>query len=101
MIARGIAILRDPWRLLLIILALLALPWLAVWSASQFITPISYSAVHDGWIPSEAWLLDRHGQLLSSQRQDHVIRRLAWTRLDEVSPALIRAILLAEDRRFF
>lgn len=100
MIARGIGILRDPWRLLLIILALLVVPWLVVWSASQFITPVSYIAVHDGWTPSEAWLLDRHGQLLSSQRQDPAIRRLAWTRLDEVSPALIKAILLAEDRRF-
>ena len=77
-----------------------AAPWLALWVASQLVTPPSFRGIHDGWTPSEAWLLDRHGQLLSSQRRDLTIRRLEWTRLQDISPALIKAILLAEDRRF-
>ena len=98
---RDIAGMRRPWRVLAILWALLSAPCLLVWTASLFITPIRFNDVQAGWTPSEAWLLDRHGQLVSSQRQNHAIRRLAWTQLDDVSPALVRAILLAEDRRFF
>jgi len=46
-------------------------------------------------------LLDRHGELLQEFRIDPSIRRTAWTTLAEVSPALIAAVLRAEDRRFF
>lgn len=46
-------------------------------------------------------LLDRHGELLQELRIDPSIRRTAWTPLAEVSPALIAAVLRAEDRRFF
>jgi penicillin-binding protein 1C len=50
--------------------------------------------------PSEALLLDRRGEPLQSLRIDAKVRRLAWVRLDEVSPAAVRAVLAAEDRRF-
>ncbi len=50
--------------------------------------------------PSDARLLDRHGVVLHERRVDQRRRRLAWTPLDAVSPALIDAVLTSEDRRF-
>lgn len=51
--------------------------------------------------PSEAELLDRHGELLHELRVDDRARRLPWVALDAVSPALVDAVLRAEDRRFW
>lgn len=50
--------------------------------------------------PSEAWLYDRQGRLLDAIRVDFAARRLAWTPLDKVSPAVTRAVVAVEDRRF-
>jgi penicillin-binding protein 1C len=60
----------------------------------------SFDEVHMAWRPSEAFLLDRNGALLQQIRIDRTARRLSWMRLDEISPALIRAVIAAEDRRF-
>ncbi|MCE1181590.1 MAG: penicillin-binding protein 1C [Rhodocyclales bacterium] len=49
---------------------------------------------------SDATLLARDGQPLHSLRVDHDVRRLAWTPLAEISPALVKAVILSEDRRF-
>lgn len=62
--------------------------------------PPSYEAVKAAWRPSELQLLDRHGELLQELRADVHGRRTDWTPLDAVSPALIAAVLHAEDRRF-
>ncbi|HMK43521.1 MAG TPA: penicillin-binding protein 1C, partial [Dissulfurispiraceae bacterium] len=51
-------------------------------------------------VSSEAVLLDRHGDIIHEMRIDAHGRRLAWTRLDDVSPALIAAVLYSEDRHF-
>ena len=51
--------------------------------------------------PSDALLLDRHGEPIGSRRVDTSVRRLAWVSLDEVSPALPEALLWAEDQRFW
>ncbi len=59
-----------------------------------------YAAVREGWQPSEAWLYDRHGALLDRIRVDYKARRLAWTPLDALSPAMRSAVVDAEDRRF-
>jgi len=61
----------------------------------------AFSQVKAAWHSSEVRLLDRHGELLQELRIDPSIRRTAWTPLAEVSPALIAAVLRAEDRRFF
>ena len=61
----------------------------------------SFEEVRSAWRPSEAYLLDRNGALLHELRVDRQGRRLAWIPLDEISPALIRAIVTAEDRRFY
>jgi penicillin-binding protein 1C len=53
------------------------------------------------WRPSYAYLLDRHGEVLHELRVDYSVQRLPWTPLAEISPALKRAVLYAEDRRFY
>jgi penicillin-binding protein 1C len=50
---------------------------------------------------SEAILLDRHGEVLHELRVDGSGRRLAWVKLEDISPVLIKALVQAEDRRFF
>src|SRR5262245_20598061 len=50
--------------------------------------------------PSELLRLDRHGEVIHEHRTDPQRRRLRWTNLGEVSPALRGAVLEAEDRRF-
>lgn len=49
---------------------------------------------------SEATLLDRNGAVLQTLRTDYTARRLEWTPLASISPALPAAVIAAEDRRF-
>ncbi len=50
--------------------------------------------------PSDVRLLDRHGEVIDELRVDAHRRRLQWTPLRAVSPAIVEAIITAEDRRF-
>ena len=50
---------------------------------------------------SDPLLLDRHGEPLQSLRLDKNRRALPWVPLAQMSPALLRALLLSEDRRFY
>jgi penicillin-binding protein 1C len=59
------------------------------------------AAVKADWHASDAWLLDRHGELLQGLRIDMQVRRQPWVALADVSPALQSAILRAEDQRFY
>jgi penicillin-binding protein 1C len=59
-----------------------------------------FDAVRAGFVPSDAYLLDRHGALLDRERLDFGARRLEWVPLSAVSPALVDAIIAGEDRRF-
>ena len=61
----------------------------------------SYAVVRAQYAPSEARLLDRYGRVLHERRVAADERRLAWTPLAEISPALPTALLAIEDRRFF
>ncbi len=63
-------------------------------------TAPSFDTVRAGFRPSDARLLDRHGELLATRRIDPMRRRLPWVPLGEVSPALRAAVVAAEDRRF-
>jgi penicillin-binding protein 1C len=75
---------------------------LATASAAAWLPePPSFASVRAAHRPSEALLLDRHGRVLHERRADAHERRLAWTTLDELSPALVPALLAVEDRRFF
>ncbi|MDR6833176.1 MULTISPECIES: penicillin-binding protein 1C [unclassified Sphingopyxis] len=61
----------------------------------------TYAAVRADWQPSEAWLYDRDGQLLDSERVNFERRRLAWVPLNAISPAVRKAVVQSEDRRFW
>jgi penicillin-binding protein 1C len=61
----------------------------------------TFEEVRARWRPSDAQLLDRRGAPLQELRVDPRLRRLGWTALDEVSPALSAAVIASEDRRFF
>lgn len=50
---------------------------------------------------SDFVLLDRRGEPLQGARLDPRRRALAWVPLKDMSPALLRAMLLSEDQRFY
>jgi len=60
----------------------------------------SFREIREAHRPSEATLLDRHGEILDELRVDLTRRSLGWTSLADVSPALQKAIIASEDRRF-
>jgi penicillin-binding protein 1C len=60
-----------------------------------------YASVRADWKLSEAWLYDRDGRLLDSERVNFERRRLAWVPLKDISPAVRDAVVQSEDRRFW
>jgi penicillin-binding protein 1C len=60
-----------------------------------------YEEVRASFRKSDTLLLDRSGRVLHELRTDLSRRRLDWTGLVEMSPTLKRAVVLAEDKRFF
>ena len=61
----------------------------------------AFEKVRADWRPSEAWLYDRDGQLLDSERVNFERRRLTWVPLEDISPAVRSAVVQSEDRRFW
>ncbi|MFZ2989000.1 penicillin-binding protein 1C [Ideonella sp.] len=61
----------------------------------------SFAQVRAAWRPSDLPLLDRRGQPLQTLRIDTQARRLNWVPLEDVSPALLAALVHSEDRRFW
>ena len=61
----------------------------------------AFDEVRTDWRPSEAWLYDRDGRLLDSERVNFERRRLAWVPLRQISPAVRDAVVQSEDRRFW
>jgi penicillin-binding protein 1C len=59
-----------------------------------------YAATRADWRSSEAWLRDRDGRLLDMVRIDHSLRKLDWTPIDRIAPALRDAVIAGEDKRF-
>ncbi|OHD05347.1 penicillin-binding protein 1C [Sphingopyxis sp. RIFCSPHIGHO2_12_FULL_65_19] len=86
-------------------LAWLALALLILTTAAHLATKPpampAFAAVRADWQPSEAWLYDRDGQLLDSERVDFERRRLAWVPLEDISPAVRTAVVQSEDQRFW
>ena len=87
------------WRRLGLAAATSLLFWLALPTCTSAFP--SFQEVKAAWRPSEAYLLDRQGRLIHELRIDFKVRRLPWAALEEMSPALIKAIIAAEDRRFY
>jgi len=61
----------------------------------------SHDEVRLSYVKSDSLLLDRHGEVLYELRTDKVRRRLDWTSLKSISPALRVAVVKAEDKRFY
>jgi penicillin-binding protein 1C len=61
----------------------------------------TFADVRAAYQPSDIALLDRHGAVIHEVRVDKQRRRLAWTPLADISPALQAAVLASEDRRFY
>ncbi|MBN8474566.1 penicillin-binding protein 1C [Sulfuritalea sp.] len=59
-----------------------------------------FSEVRAAHRPSDAWLLARDGTPIAALRLDRTVRRLPWVPLGEIAPALRRAVLASEDKRF-
>jgi len=87
------------WRYALPSMALAAVLATLVWLWSAKVP--GFDAVKDGWVSSQASLLDRHGERLDSIRINFQARRDEWTVLSDISPALVSATVSSEDRRFW
>jgi len=74
---------------------------LSTLSLSAFAVPTSFDALRAAYAPSDRIIVDRDGAPLQRIRVDDKVRRTTWTTLDEISPALIDAVLASEDKRFF
>lgn len=61
----------------------------------------AFADVRGSYQPSDIALLDRHGAVIHEVRVDARRRRLAWTPLTDISPALRAAAIASEDRRFY
>ena len=79
----------------LVVLLLAGIP------AAALAAPPEFAAVRAEHAASDARLFDRHGELLHELRVDRHVRRLEWVPIASISPAVVRAVLQAEDRRFY
>lgn len=61
----------------------------------------SFAEVKAGHKPSDVTLFDRTGTPIQTVRVDKTVRRLPWVPLADISPALLHAIVLSEDQRFY
>ncbi len=61
----------------------------------------TFNEVKADFKPSDALILDRHGELLHRLRTDDTVRRGQWVALADVSQALRTALVLSEDKRFY
>ncbi len=75
----------------------------ALWLAA--ITPAlaqpSFEQVRAAHRVSDLTLLDRRGEPVQTLRVDPTQRRLPWVPLARMSPALLQAVVLSEDQRFW
>lgn len=61
----------------------------------------AFAEVRAAHRPSDVTVLDRHGVPVQTLRTDPRVRRLAWVPLEAMSPVLLQAVVLSEDRRFW
>lgn len=93
---------RPLWQRALIWLALAGLLLLTI--AHLITRPPdlpTYAEAKAAYQPSEAWLYDRDGELLDSERVQFDRRRLTWVPLQQISKPMQQAVIASEDRRFW
>ena len=61
----------------------------------------TFDQIKQEFRPSDALILDRHGEVLQRVRVDSTVRRGQWIALADMSPALRTALVLSEDKRFY
>lgn len=82
-----------PWLLILLILTISSIVHAA--------TLPSFQKVRAQYQASFSTLLDRNREVLQTIQIDPKIQRLPWVTLQELSPAMLDALLVSEDQRFF
>lgn len=98
----GRATLRamNRWAGHLLCIAVIGLaPCLPAQAASQAVP--AFAEVRAAHVSSMARLVDRHGEPLAERQLRFDDDRLDWVPLDALSPAMVEALLEAEDRRFY
>lgn len=80
---------------------LLACILLASFQAGPAVAAPSYEQVREQYRASDIVLLDRGGHPLQRMRTDYQGRRGDWLALNDVSPALLAAVIQSEDKRFY
>ncbi|MGB0748460.1 MAG: penicillin-binding protein 1C, partial [Magnetospiraceae bacterium] len=93
---------RSAWWSRGLVGGLAALTLAGLLVANTFTRPQvpDFAAVKQAHAVSETVLLDRNGDPLHVMRADYESRALTWVPLTDISPALIRAVIAAEDSRF-
>ncbi len=61
----------------------------------------TFAEVQQNFVSSDTVLLDRHGVAIHQLRSNPKERKLAWIKLEDVSPALRLALITSEDKRFY
>ncbi len=92
------ALVRAGWSIAALGGLALAITFVVVATPASGVA--GFAAVRDRYTPSDAWLIDRHGEVLDRERLDFGVRRLEWVALEDISPALVAAVVEGEDRRF-
>lgn len=81
--------------------AILAVGGLTHWALREPAPRVpSFDKTRDLYRKSDALLLDRHGVAIHELRTDFEGRKLDWVALEQISPALLKAVIHSEDRRF-
>jgi len=91
----------KPWILLLGLMCASGGVLLYLFALSPLPGIPSFEKVKTAYEKSEGILLDRNGEVIHELRIHGQGRRLNWTPLNDISPALQSAIIRAEDRRFY
>ncbi|MDR0480412.1 MAG: penicillin-binding protein 1C [Gallionellaceae bacterium] len=91
-----------PMRKILLVGAGVMFAVLATFFISILFAPVpDFDAIRAASLSSEAELLDRNGAVIERLRLDRTRRMLDWIPLEQISPTLQRAIIAAEDKRFY
>jgi|WetSurMetagenome_2_1015567.scaffolds.fasta_scaffold00162_10 penicillin-binding protein 1C len=83
------------------IIALLVIAAFSVFPDTAAHALPTYDEVKASYKKSDAVLLDRHGAVIHDIRVDSKGRRLDWTGINNISPALTKAVIWSEDRKFY
>ncbi len=93
---------KNPVRVISILAAMLVLlSFAAVAFLEDGTPPPAFKKIKGDYRISDAVLLDRHGQVIHELRIDPMGRRLDWIGLPDISPSMMKAVIHAEDRRFY